>query len=1529
MNPINQLFKRTSAGVNNIIFVFSLLICANTFSQPVISSFSPVSGPTGTAVTITGSGFSSNLVDNIVYFGAVKANVSSATTTTLSVIVPPGASQQPLNVTVDRLTGYSSENFAVTFPGADNLGPGAFDLKIDSPTVLMQRGLAIGDYDGDGKPDLATVSNTNVPASYVAIHRNSSQNGSISFDSPQNMEIGPFGAGITAADFDGDGKLDIAASYIDNNGNVSIFQNNSTPGSLAFSAAITYSAGNSPYTVLARDIDCDGRSDLIISNFTGNSFSVLRNTSSDGKISFAPKLSIPTPAAPYSVAAGDLNNDGKVDIAVTNQLSNSISVFQNLSTSGNIQFGSPANIATPANPADLTIGDADGDGKPDIIFVNFGILNVSVLPNTSTAGTISFGTRLAYTISGFSGGPQSVAMNDIDGDAKPDLLVSGPDSYISVLENLSAIGSINFSRRVNCYAVSPFKSTAADFDLDDKPDIAVANSSRWVSVFRNRSNEPFIANFTPDSAEEGDTITIVGNNLATVNDIRFGNVAASSIIMVDNTTIKAVVGDGEGGNITVKNSYGSTSKPGFIFKSPPRIQSFNPSYSGTGDTITITGIYFDEASEVSFGGVAASWFKVNSSTRISAVVGTGASGQIIIINPYGSDTTGDFTYYPPPAINSFTPASGGAGTIITITGNNFTGASAVSIGGEPVISFTINSNSSVTATVGQGAFGEVKLVTPGGTATSSAAFNFPAPSINEIVPSAGLPGTIVTIYGSNFHPDPSKNIVFFGAAKATVSSASNNSLSLVVPAGTTYKPVTVTVNNYTAQSLAPYNAGFSDFTETISDSSFSWKQAFNTNEDPRDLRLADLDGDGKTEIISADYFGGTISVLKNTGTNRGFNFNPNITIAGGYGTNSLKYITVADLNHDGKPDIIIGFDGNVDLLINTSVAGNISFAPRQTFLTAWDTRGVIAFDFDGDSRIDIATVHVNGLTSISEISLLLNNGTNGIVTFKPMQGIQLPGIAFHLEAGDFDGDKKTDLVASLQGQGIAVLKNISLPGTISFDAPTYIPASITSYSNNFLVGDIDEDGKQDIVTMTNDGFKVLRNTTVGSGISFMEGLTVFTGGTPGGLVAGQLDGDGKVDMLVVDLSGIFLVKNTSEPGNFSFASPIHYETLVTYNYVYAAGIGDLDGDGKPDIAVANGADNKISLFRNQTGERDIRGCANTNFIVSADSPGTTYKWQVNEGNGFADIVNGQYYEGTNTSSLQIKNIPVEWDANQYRYVVDGSEGRITNIKLDMAPALAGKINTSATACVNAEHVVEFSPIIIPDGSTVQLWESINGAAFTLKSTKSFLNSPIPFTVQSATSGTVRYYFQMIHPEGTPCALAASSDTATITISSLTAPVITSVGLSMTLTNSVMGINYNWQVFTSGNWEDIPGETANTFQGLVANKYRVKASNTSCIKFSNELQMVLTAIDPVASPGVNIHIYPNPVTSVFIIDSLKLVDKWQTVEILGADGRKAFEPLNIFNRTRVVLNVEGLRPGLYFVILRKKNGAAALGRFVKQ
>src|SRR5690349_7318137 len=98
----------------SVLFI-AFFICIVTFAQPVIQSFSPLAGPVGTSVLIKGSGFSSLLTGNTVFFGATRASVLSCTDTTVNVSVPIGATYQPITVTTNNLTAYSGQPFLVTF----------------------------------------------------------------------------------------------------------------------------------------------------------------------------------------------------------------------------------------------------------------------------------------------------------------------------------------------------------------------------------------------------------------------------------------------------------------------------------------------------------------------------------------------------------------------------------------------------------------------------------------------------------------------------------------------------------------------------------------------------------------------------------------------------------------------------------------------------------------------------------------------------------------------------------------------------------------------------------------------------------------------------------------------------------------------------------------------------------------------------------------------------------------------------------------------------------------------------------------------------------------------------------------------------------------------------------------------------------------------------------------------------------------------------------------------------------------------
>jgi gliding motility-associated-like protein len=155
---------------------------------------------------------------------------------------------------------------------------------------------------------------------------------------------------------------------------------------------------------------------------------------------------------------------------------------------------------------------------------------------------------------------------------------------------------------------------------------------------------------------------------------------------------------------------------------PPAIDAITPSSGAIGSTVVITGTDFTGATAVSFNGINAPNFVVDSPTQITATVPVGATtGPITVTTANGTGTsTTNFTVLPPPTITSFSPSSGPISSTVTITGSNFTGATAVSFNGITVTSFTVNSATSITATVPIGATtGAIAVTTPSSTVTSS------------------------------------------------------------------------------------------------------------------------------------------------------------------------------------------------------------------------------------------------------------------------------------------------------------------------------------------------------------------------------------------------------------------------------------------------------------------------------------------------------------------------------------------------------------------------------------------------------------------------------------------------------------------------------------------------------------------------------------------------------------------------------------------------------------------------------------------
>jgi hypothetical protein len=467
---------------------------------PTITSFTPTSGPVGTTVRITGTNFNSTAANNVVYFGAVKAQVIVATSTLLTVVTPVGATYAPITVTdlTTGLTAYSAQPFIVTYI----LSP-SFARKVDFATGNGPWAVALGDLDGDGKPDIVV---TNYDSGAVSVYRNTSTRGSItnsSFAAKVDYATGTKPLGVAIGDLDGDGKPDLVVVNIDITGNsiVSVFRNTSVPGSItisSFAQRVNFPASTGQFVAI-RDLDGDGKPDLAVTDWTGW-ISVLRNTSVPGSItssSFAAEVDFETGHYSRGIAIGDLDGDGKPDLAVANGGNNTIpgsdlvSVLRNTSVPGSITFAAKVDFKTGEYPIDVALGDLEGDGKPDLVVTNWNSNTVSVYRNTSTSGSITSSSFTAKVDFVAGKGPCGIAIGDLNGDGKPDLVVSNQrGNKVSVFRNTSNSSEItnsSFADKVDfSTGIYPGIVAIGDVDGDGKSDLVVTNyKSNTVSVLRN------------------------------------------------------------------------------------------------------------------------------------------------------------------------------------------------------------------------------------------------------------------------------------------------------------------------------------------------------------------------------------------------------------------------------------------------------------------------------------------------------------------------------------------------------------------------------------------------------------------------------------------------------------------------------------------------------------------------------------------------------------------------------------------------------------------------------------------------------------------------------------------------------------------------------------------------------------------------------------------------------------------------------------------------------------------------------------
>jgi hypothetical protein len=294
--------------------------------------------------------------------------------------------------------------------GSDPIGPGSVPVTNIFPTPR----LAIGDFNGDGKPDLAASLTSNSGMQYISIAYNS---GTHTFSAGPKLNLPNEPAYFVAGDFNRDGYSDFAV--LDGN-DVDIYLNRKNG---SYSGPISYHVGTNPSFIVQRDLNGDGKPDLIVTNHDSDDVSILLGK---GDGTFAAAASYPASAHPNVVTTGDFNRDGKLDLAVGGD---SVAV---LLGRGDGTFENPTEFSAPHPVKFLTQADLRGTGIEDLLCVGGDLYFSNQIYVLYGKGDGSFNSPTAYSTQAI---PSWLTVGDFNSDGAIDVAVSTNGGAITLLLN--------------------------------------------------------------------------------------------------------------------------------------------------------------------------------------------------------------------------------------------------------------------------------------------------------------------------------------------------------------------------------------------------------------------------------------------------------------------------------------------------------------------------------------------------------------------------------------------------------------------------------------------------------------------------------------------------------------------------------------------------------------------------------------------------------------------------------------------------------------------------------------------------------------------------------------------------------------------------------------------------------------------------------------------------------------------------------------------------------------------------------------
>ncbi|OGX80781.1 FG-GAP-like repeat-containing protein [Hymenobacter coccineus] len=863
---------------------------------------------------------------------------------------------------------------------------GLFGGGQQSPVSSDVNGMATGDLNGDGTLDLVT---TNARGGTASVRFGDGRGG---FAGGQELPLGAGPQSVVLADVNGDGALDIVAVNAGIGSAAVSIRYNDGRGGFRGDNGQNLVVRSSPTGVALGDLDGDGDLDLVASYFD-NGKGGIEVRFNNGAGTFGGGTSINLPVGVFSLALGDFDGDGDLDLV--NADPTGLSVRLN---NGAGAFGTGQEVPTVAGPSKVLIGDVDGDGDLDLLAVEYPYA-VGVRLNDGK-GSFSVGQEIQVAVSY----GDALALGDVDGDGDLDLVTGN--------NNGSPKAAVLLNNGAGTFAPGPAADTGnggntslvlGDVDNDGDLDILAGGLSNGiVSVRLNQPPPvlipPTLASASPATGIAGsnEVITLTGTNFTAAAKVMFNGTAATGVVVVSATELRVTVPAGAtSGPVVVTTADGPSN--GLAFTVRPAgfpllgIASVAPTPNANGaPTATAVAVTFaqapargsgiEQALQVfsqQAGGRKAGTSRLSGSTLTFQPAAAFKAGETVLATAVGSPSrVFQFTTATAPTSGIF---GGGSEVPTGTTLNDLVTGDVDGDGDLDIITANGgNGDLSIRLNKGDGTYTNGQnSISSGGVLTRLALGDVDGDGDIDILVTSYLRKSVSTSQVLEYFNDGRGNFTFQG----NVSLGSgvdrlvlgdvdgDGDLDLLAPS------ISVDGNFLRLEVNVRLNDGRGKF-------SGNQNLALGASE----LALGDADGDGDLDLFTSQSDGLSLSLNNGQGI---FGASRPLNLGATTGR-----ILLGDLNGDGRLDVASGAT-SIGLGNGT---GNFASAP------AAGLAATALGDVDGDGDLDLVGPSATGST----VSVRLNNGQGG---FGGSQEVAVTGAASVVVLGDVDSDGDLDILA--------------------------------------------------------------------------------------------------------------------------------------------------------------------------------------------------------------------------------------------------------------------------------------------------------------------------------------------------------------------------------------------------------------------------------------------------------------------------------------------------------------------------------------